>query len=58
MTKGLGGKQEGSSRFPEQVKLTGKMKKELCSPESLLQNTSGFNSRKVFYNSARKIVNK
>lgn len=58
MTKGLGGKQEGSSRFPEQVKLTGKMKKELCSPETLLQNTPGFNSRKVFYNSSRRIVNK
>lgn len=44
MTKGLGGKQEGSSRFPEQVKLTSERKTEFRSIETILQNTPNFSS--------------
>lgn len=58
MTKGLGGKQEGSSIFPEQVKLTSKGKTELCSTETIAKHARFWLFRKVFYNSARKIDNK
>lgn len=49
MTKGLRGKQEGSSRFPEQVKLTSERKTELCSTETILQNTPDFSSLEKYF---------
>lgn len=49
MTKGLGGKQEGSSRFPEQVKLTSKRKTKLCSIETVLQNAPNLSSLEKYF---------